>query len=147
MPFPFNHDLLLMMTLLIATRNAHKANEIRTILGEEFSYLTLNNFPTAPAVVEDAGSFSGNATKKAVQLAQWISATRNTQHVTPITSPAYVLADDSGLEVDALHAAPGVHSARFATTSRPESSAKTYAGELIGVTCCVLRVAEIHWAS
>ena len=54
-----------MVILLIATRNAHKAVEIRTILGERFHYLTLQNFPNAPETVEDAETFAGNATKKA----------------------------------------------------------------------------------
>jgi XTP/dITP diphosphohydrolase len=114
-----------MVTLLIATRNAHKVGEIRAILGEEFHYLTLNDFPNSPEVVEDAGTFAGNATKKAVQLASWLSASPITNHQSPITPPTFVLADDSGLEVDALGGAPGVHSARFAAldTGQPGNSA------------------------
>lgn len=98
-------------TLLIATRNLHKVGEIRAILGNQFDYLTLNDFSGAPKVVEDAGTFAGNATKKAVELARWLGSTENLK----IKSPnVFVLADDSGLEVDALKGAPGVHSARFA---------------------------------
>jgi XTP/dITP diphosphohydrolase len=103
--------------LLLATRNAHKAGEIRAILGGGFRLLTLNNFPTAPKVVEDAETFAGNATKKAVALAKWLMAkhsTFNIQHPTP----NFVVADDSGLEVDALNGEPGVHSARFAALDR-----------------------------
>jgi XTP/dITP diphosphohydrolase len=113
-----------MITLLIATRNANKVDEIRAILGGEFAYLTLNDFPHAPNVVEDAPTFAGNATKKAVELAKWTGRLRN---VDPPLVRSYgaarfgtrnesffVLADDSGLEVDALRGAPGVHSARFA---------------------------------
>jgi XTP/dITP diphosphohydrolase len=97
-----------MLTLLIATRNAHKVGEIQAILGRQFRYLTLQDFPDAPEVIEDAGTFAGNATKKAVELAQYVAA-----H--PAAAPvSFVLADDSGLEVDALHGAPGVHSARYA---------------------------------
>jgi len=96
-----------MVALLLATRNAHKAGELQSILGEKFRCLSLNDFPAAPLVNEDAGSFAGNATKKSAELARWLSASG-------ITSPAFVLADDSGLEVDTLHGAPGVHSARFA---------------------------------
>jgi XTP/dITP diphosphohydrolase len=109
-------------TLLIATRNLHKAGEIRAILGDQFGYLTLNEFPGAPKVTEDAGTFVGNATKKAVELARWISAISNSKF--EISSSAYVLADDSGLEVDALNGAPGVHSARFAAldTGNPDNS-------------------------
>ncbi len=98
-----------MKTFLIATRNAHKVGEIRAILGGEFQFLTLNDFPGAPAVVEDAATFAGNATKKAVELAQWLAARPG-----PRAAGLSVLADDSGLEVDALQGAPGVHSARFA---------------------------------
>ena len=99
-----------MTTFIIATRNAHKVEEIRGILGKHFEFRTLRDFPNAPNVVEDAPTFAGNATKKAVELARWLS-TLNPQ---PSTASQFVLADDSGLEVDALNGAPGVHSARFA---------------------------------
>jgi XTP/dITP diphosphohydrolase len=98
-------------TFLIATRNAHKVGEIRAILGSQYHYLTLDDFPNAPKVVEDAGTFAGNATKKAVELAKWVASSR---HPSLATGHFFVLADDSGLEVDALNGAPGVHSARFA---------------------------------
>ena len=101
-----------MTTLVIATRNAHKVEEIRAILSEKFNYLTLHEFTGAPNVIEDAPTFAGNATKKAVSLAQWL-ASRDESHG-KLKFPAYVLADDSGLEVDALNGAPGVYSARFA---------------------------------
>ena len=110
-----------MTTLLIATRNAHKAGEIQAILGANFRCLTLKDFPDAPAVVEDAGTFAGNAAKKAVELAKWLNIqhpTSNIQH----PMPDFVLADDSGLEVDALDGAPGVHSARFAALDKSENS-------------------------
>ena len=99
------------LTFLIATRNAHKVEEIRAILGSQYGYLTLAEFPTAPKVIEDASTFAGNATKKAVELAKWLTETRNSKLR---TRNFFVLADDSGLEVDALNGAPGVHSARFA---------------------------------
>ncbi|HTD67324.1 MAG TPA: non-canonical purine NTP pyrophosphatase [Candidatus Limnocylindria bacterium] len=102
-----------MTTLIIATRNAHKVEEIRGILGAAFQFLTLRNLPNAPAVIEDANTFAGNATKKAVELARWVSSQPATFKLQPSTL-TYILADDSGLEVDALHGAPGVHSARFA---------------------------------
>jgi XTP/dITP diphosphohydrolase len=97
--------------LLIATRNAHKVAEIQAILGGGFRCLTLNAFPGAPTVVEDAATFTGNAAKKAVELARWLGEVRSTECGVRI---GYVLADDSGLEVDALGGKPGVHSARFA---------------------------------
>ena len=102
-----------MITLLIATRNDHKVGEIRTILGGQFRYLTLKDFPATPHVIEDADTFAGNAMKKAIELARWSASARppafNFQ-----SSTVFVLADDSGLEVDALGGKPGVHSARFA---------------------------------
>ena len=107
-----------MTTLLIATRNAHKVGEIRAILGAQFKFLTLDDFTAAPKVVEDAATFAGNAAKKAVELARWLSIT---SPVTRHLSPAFVLADDSGLEVDALNGAPGVHSARFAAMDSAKS--------------------------
>ncbi len=105
-----------MTTLLIATRNAHKVGEIAAILGPGFNCRPLlREFPAAPVPVEDAGTFAGNAVKKAASLAHWLGDT--------ITNPApegvWVLADDSGLEVDALSGAPGVHSARFAALDLP----------------------------
>jgi len=106
-------------TIVIATRNAHKVGEIRAILGGASQFLTLNDFPDAPKVIEDAGTFAGNATKKAVELAHWLSVmSPATRHL----SPLFVLADDSGLEVDALNGAPGVHSARFAALDRSADS-------------------------
>ncbi len=119
--------------MLIATRNAHKVNEIRAILGEGFRYLTLNDVPNSPEVIEDAGTFAGNATKKAVALARWLGEARALEsNVAGLKLGArgdrlYVLADDSGLEVDALGGAPGVHSARFAAldTGKPGNSTTT----------------------
>jgi XTP/dITP diphosphohydrolase len=119
-----------MVTLVIATRNAHKVGEIRAILGDGFRYLTLDDFAGPPEVVEDAGTFAGNATKKAVALAKWLGQAQSPRANTGSREPAelgdrrFVLADDSGLEVDALSGAPGVHSARFAAldTGHPGNS-------------------------
>ena len=116
-----------MTTLLIATRNAHKVGEIRAILGAPFQFLTLNDFPATPKVIEDADTFAGNAVKKAVELAKWLAKKHRTSNIEHRTLN-FVLADDSGLEVDALDGAPGVHSARFAVLDRnaggpPASSA------------------------
>jgi XTP/dITP diphosphohydrolase len=107
-----------LMRIALATNNAHKVGEIRAILGEQFRYLTLADFPDAPKTVEDAPTFAGNATKKSVELARFMS--RITHHVSGVTFPAFVLADDSGLEVDALNGAPGVYSARFAGLDKGE---------------------------
>jgi len=109
-----------MTTLLIATRNAHKVGEIQAILGPQYRCLTLKEFPGAPPVVEDADTFAGNATKKAVELARWEA--ENSKLNTENLKLDYILADDSGLEVDALNGAPGVHSARFAALDQSADS-------------------------
>ncbi len=91
--------------LVIATRNAGKRREFATLLGDLLPPGTpvtdINAWPTELAeVVEDADTFEGNAIKKAVEIAQQTGCT--------------TLADDSGLEVDALGGRPGVYSARYA---------------------------------
>jgi XTP/dITP diphosphohydrolase len=108
------------MTLLLATRNAHKVAEIRTILGKQFQFLTLIDFPSAPKIVEDANTFAGNAAKKSAELARWLASTNSRFKIQD--SPGFVLADDSGLEVDPLDGKPGVHSARFAALDKNENS-------------------------
>ncbi len=105
-----------MVVLILATRNRHKAGEIQSILGAGFVCRTLEDFPGAPALVEDAATFAGNAARKAGQLAAWLEAQRRPDPAK--ASRTYVLADDSGLEVDALQGAPGVQSARFAALDR-----------------------------
>jgi XTP/dITP diphosphohydrolase len=107
-------------TLVLATRNVHKVDEIRAILGYNFCFLTLNDFPAAPKVVEDAETFAGNATKKAVELARCL-ASAGSRFTIHDSSTNFVLADDSGLEVDALDGTPGVHSARFAAMDSAKS--------------------------
>jgi XTP/dITP diphosphohydrolase len=89
------------MRLLLATRNHHKAAEIRAILrAPEGAILTAEEFPWLPDVVEDGATFEENAAKKATTLAR--------------ATGLWALGDDSGLEVDALDGAPGVFSARYA---------------------------------
>ena len=91
-----------MKTVLIASNNAHKATEIAEALdfpGWEFKTLAQAGVASDPA--EDADTFLGNARIKA-RAAQAASG------------GMAVLADDSGLEVDALDGAPGVYSARYA---------------------------------
>jgi XTP/dITP diphosphohydrolase len=90
------------MQLLVATRNRHKLGELRAILGAGFEVLGLDALAGAGDVVEDEATFAGNAAKKAVWAAQLAGGR------------ALAMADDSGLEVDALGGAPGVRSARYA---------------------------------
>lgn len=99
------------MTLVVATRNTHKLGEIRSILGAEFRYRTLQDFPAVPEIAEEGATFAENAERKARGLAEWLHAR---YPIEPGTGAWLVLADDSGLEVDALGGAPGVNSARFA---------------------------------
>lgn len=90
------------MRLLIATNNRYKAREIQEILGGYFDGLaTLKDIGLEIDVVEDGATFLENALKKA-------------REVQAAGGAAAVLADDSGLVVDALSGAPGVYSARFA---------------------------------
>jgi XTP/dITP diphosphohydrolase len=104
-----------MKAFLIATRNAHKTREIQAVLPDEFLCYTLDDFPAAPGVREDAASFAGNAAKKATELAAWLDAGLRLGTIKlPVQDELYVMADDSGLEVDAIGGAPGVKSARFA---------------------------------
>jgi XTP/dITP diphosphohydrolase len=102
-----------MTTLIVATRNRHKVEEIRAILAQHFRLISLLDFPEAPTVMEDQPTFAKNAAKKARELAKWLQYRDDLEFRVPGAS-ASVLADDSGLEVDALNGAPGVQSARFA---------------------------------
>jgi XTP/dITP diphosphohydrolase len=89
------------LTILLATKNRKKINEIKRMFpGMNIRVLTLDSFPDCLPADEDGESFRENAVKKAVHIAQ----------ITGL--PA--LADDSGLEVKALGGAPGVFSARYA---------------------------------
>jgi XTP/dITP diphosphohydrolase len=102
-------------TIIISTRNAHKAREIRAILGEGHRWLTLDDLAGSPKIVEDAETFEGNARKKAEGLAVWLEQGGGSASVgAGAAGRVHLLADDSGLEVEALDGLPGVHSARFA---------------------------------
>ena len=91
------------MKLLIATNNAHKAREIREILGDRFTeLLTMREAGVELEVEEDGTTFQENALKKAQETLAFVQDRFDA-----------VLADDSGLCVDALDGAPGVYSARF----------------------------------
>lgn len=97
-------------TVVIATGNRGKLREMISILGEErFRFLTLPEIGFEGEIVEDGDSFSANAEIKAETIARWIRENRPEIH-----RPAAILADDSGLEVDALGGDPGIRSARFA---------------------------------
>jgi XTP/dITP diphosphohydrolase len=103
-----------MIQVLVASRNRHKIQEIRQMLGESCHVRGLEEVVDGPVLIEDAASFSGNATRKAWQLVEWLLAEPGQLESWDGRTPLVVLADDSGLEVDILDGAPGVHSARFA---------------------------------
>jgi len=86
--------------LVVATRNRHKTREIQPILGPEFSVRDLGAHPEVSETRESGTSFEENAKLKALAASRQL--------------PALVIADDSGLEVDALGGAPGIYSARYA---------------------------------
>ncbi len=83
--------------LVIASKNKGKIREIRQIYAD--LPVTVVELADQPDVVEDGDSFSANARKKAVEIARHTGK--------------WALADDSGLEVDALQGAPGIYSARW----------------------------------
>ena len=89
-----------MQHLIVATRNAHKTREIQRILGADFAIGDLSGYPEIPETVENGEAFEENAVLKATAASRQL--------------PGLVVADDSGLEVDALGGAPGIHSARYA---------------------------------
>jgi XTP/dITP diphosphohydrolase len=87
--------------LVLATRNRHKVEELVALLGNQgLTIRTLEEFPDAPDVVEDGDTCEVNAVKKARAIADFTGL------------PA--VADDTGLEVDALGGRPGVYAARYA---------------------------------
>ena len=90
-------------SLIIATGNAHKVEEFELLLkGLEFEVVSAKACGGMPDVDEDGSTFAANAQIKAEALRKLAPA------------DAWVMADDSGLEVDALDGAPGIYSARYA---------------------------------
>lgn len=90
-----------MRKLIFATNNAHKLGEVQALLGDAFELVTLRQCGITEDIPETADTLEGNALQKA----------RYVYEKTGLDC----FADDTGLEVDALGGAPGVHSARYAT--------------------------------
>lgn len=89
------------MQIVLATRNQHKKQELVALLGDlPIAIRTLDDFPGAPDVIEDGDTCEANAMKKAVEIARYTGLT--------------AVADDTGLEVDALGGRPGIFAARYA---------------------------------
>ena len=109
--------------ILVATRNHHKLREFRQLFGgTRYRLVTLDTLPDAPEVIEDGDTFQANADKKARQLATF--------------SGRITIADDSGIEIDALDRRPGVYSARYAGVDGAGADAANNAkmlSELAGV--------------
>jgi XTP/dITP diphosphohydrolase len=91
------------MQLILATRNEHKLREIKQILGPRFAVHGLPGRDQVADVNETGSSYEENAVLKAVAVSKQL--------------PGLIVADDSGLEVDALGGAPGIRSARYAGTN------------------------------
>ncbi len=90
-----------MRKLIFATNNAHKLEEVRAIVGTQFELVTLREAGITEDIPEEEPTIEGNALAKARYVWQ--------------KTGCDCFADDTGLEVDALGGAPGVHSARYAT--------------------------------
>ena len=97
--------------MIFATNNAHKLEEVRAILGEEFSLTTLREAGITEDIPEEEPTIEGNALAKA-------------RYVWDKTG-VDCFADDTGLEVDALNGAPGVRSARYATDGHDFTANRT----------------------
>lgn len=88
-------------SLVIGSTNKKKSEEISNIISNlSIKILNLNDFNNVPEIEEDGETFQENAIKKASTLAKWCNN--------------LVIADDSGLEVEALNNRPGIFSARYA---------------------------------
>ena len=107
--------------LVLATRNRHKGEELAALLGDlGITIRTLDEFPDAPEVIEDGDTCEANAVKKARVIAEFTGL------------PA--VADDTGLEVDALGGRPGVYAARYAGENATyEDNCRKLLRELAGV--------------
>src|SRR4051794_6990442 len=127
------------LSLLLATRNAHKTREFAEILGEDFVVSDLTTTTSIPPIEETGRTFEENAILKAVAVSGSV--------------PGLVVADDSGLEVASLGGAPGVYSARYAgLDARDQDNVEKLLAELrvaeardssrAAHFCCVLALAE-----
>jgi|SRR5882672_5775023 len=102
-----------MMRVLIATSNAGKLRDFAgAALPHAVEIAGIPDFSSLPAVVEDGLTFEANARKKAEAYSKYAPG-------------EIVVADDSGLEIDALNGAPGVHSARYAAEKPEQADANT----------------------
>jgi XTP/dITP diphosphohydrolase len=108
------------MTIVFASNNEHKIREIKSILGNSFTLLSLSDINMKEDIPENEPFLEGNALSKA----------RYIHYATGMN----VFADDTGLEIDALNGLPGVHSARFAGESKDPSANIEKVLSLLGST-------------
>lgn len=94
-----------MKNIIFATKNKGKIKEIQSILNGSFHVMSMEEVGIDIDVVEDGNTFEENALKKAVEIMK--------------VSNSIVLSDDSGIEIDYLDKAPGVHSARYLGQDTP----------------------------
>lgn len=110
------------MNLIFATNNRHKLTEVNQILGDTIHLTTLAECGITEDIPETSPTIEGNALQKARYV--WERTGRN------------CFADDTGLEVDALDGAPGVHSARYATDGHDfEANVTLLLRNLEGIEC------------
>ena len=103
--------------IIFATGNAGKMREIREILGGmDMEILSMKEAGIEADIVEDGTTFEENAVIKAKAVAKQLSQNSVKKH-----DGAIVMADDSGLEIDALNKEPGIYSARYMGEDTPYS--------------------------
>ena len=101
-----------MKRLIITSNNEHKMLELESILRDinvDLKVVPLRELDNVPEIIEDGQTFEENATKKVTTIAK-------------IAPNDYILADDSGLKVDALKGMPGIYSARFAGERKSDAA-------------------------
>jgi len=124
------------MNLLLGTRNQHKTREFTQLLGPNFTLRDLTRTRDLPEIRENGRAFEDNAVIKAIAISK-------------IFPHEMVIADDSGLEVDALNGAPGIFSARYGGKNASDlRNVEKLLRELQGATersarfCCVIALAK-----
>ena len=103
------------MDIIFATNNAHKLTEVQAVLGPGYKLLTPRDCGVTEEIPEEQDTLEGNASQKAHYLHE--------------RTGMDCFADDTGLEVEALGGAPGVHSARYATDGHDFAANKPAAAE------------------
>ena len=109
--------------IVVATGNRHKVQEISRILGSEIRCLGMQELGEIPPWTEDGTDFAAVARQKCENLLAWLDANGGIATLSARPAATFLLADDSGLEVDYLDGAPGVRSARFAAEDHSETNA------------------------